>query len=139
MYRSRLLIIDDELLIRRAMADYLTECGYETVTAPDGAVGLDIARTEKFDAVLVDLRMPKLDGLGVIIALHAEQPDLPMVVVSGTGVLSDAIEAIRRGAWDYITKPIRDMDEILVVVERVLDKARPVSYTHLTLPTKRIV
>jgi len=123
MRKSRLLVIDDEMLIRRAMTDYLTECGYETASAPDGEAGLAMARAEKFDAVLVDLRMPRLDGLGVIVALQAEQPDLPVVVVSGTGVLSDAIEAIRRGAWDYITKPIRDMDEILVVVERVLDKA----------------
>lgn len=63
-------------------------------------------------------------GLKVITMLHAEQPDLPLVVVSGRGVLSDAIEAIRRGAWDYVTKPIEDMGELALVIKRVLEKTR---------------
>lgn len=123
MSTKRILIVDDEPLIRRAMADYLTECGYETSTAADGAEGLAQARAGQFDVVLVDLRMPRLDGLEVITTLHAEQPELSTVVVSGTGVLSDVIAAMRQGAWDYITKPIQDMEEILVVVERVLERA----------------
>jgi len=121
---SRVLVIDDEPPIRRAMADYLTEHGYEVVTAADGAEGLAQARAEQFHVVVVDLRLPRVDGLEVIATLHAEQPGLPVVVVSGTGVLGDVIEAMRSGAWDYITKPVRDIDEILVVVERVLDRAR---------------
>lgn len=125
--KKRVLIIDDEALIRRALADYLTERGYETATASDGTEGLTIARSEQFHAVLVDLRMPQVDGMEVITTLHAEQPELPMVVVSGTGVLSDAIEAMRRGASDYITKPVTDIDEIAVVVERVMEKARLVA------------
>jgi signal transduction histidine kinase/DNA-binding response OmpR family regulator len=121
---KRILIIDDEPLIRRALGDYLAECGYETVTAADGAKGLELAQTEQFHVVLVDLRMPHVDGMEVITTLYAEQPDLPIVVVSGTGVLGDAVEAMRRGAWDYITKPVLDIDEIAVVVERVLERAR---------------
>lgn len=121
---KQVLIIDDEALIRRALADYLTDCGYATATARDGLEGLARARAEQFDVVLVDLRMPHLDGLEVIATLRAEQPALPLVVVSGTGVLTDVVEAIRRGAWDYVTKPVQDMDEIAVVVERVLEKAR---------------
>jgi signal transduction histidine kinase/DNA-binding response OmpR family regulator len=124
MAEGRILIIDDEPLIRRAMADYLIECGYETSMAADGAEGLSQARAEHFDIVLVDLHMPRVGGLEVITTLRAESPELPVVVVSGTGVLADAIEAMRQGAWDYITKPVRDIDEILVVVERVLDQAR---------------
>ncbi|MBN1220100.1 MAG: response regulator [Anaerolineae bacterium] len=121
---ARILLIDDEALIRRSLSDYLNDCGYETVTAVDGADGLNQARAQQFQVVLVDLRMPKIDGLKVVSTLKNEQPELPVVVVSGTGVLSDAIEAIRRGAWDYVTKPIQDMDEIVVVVERVLERAR---------------
>ena len=121
---ARLLIIDDEPLIRRSLADYLTECGYECATAADGAAGLVLARSGQFDAVLVDLRMPNVDGLEVIATLHDEQPRLPVTVVSGTGVLNDAIEAMRRGAQDYITKPIQDMGEVEVVVRRVLEKTR---------------
>ncbi|MBN1991260.1 MAG: response regulator [Anaerolineae bacterium] len=122
--REHILIIDDEPLIRRTLADYLAECGYKTFTAPDGAEGLKQARSQRFHMILVDLRMPRVDGLKVITALKAEQPELPLIVVSGTGVLSDAIEAIRQGAWDYVTKPIQDMAEIAVVVERVLERAR---------------
>jgi signal transduction histidine kinase/DNA-binding response OmpR family regulator len=127
MNEKRVLIIDDEPLIRRALADHLAECGYETTTAADGAEGLAQARAGQFHVVLVDLHMPRIDGLEVVATLHAEQPRLPVVVVSGTGVLSDAIEAMRRGAWDYITKPIHDVDEVVVVIERVLERARLVA------------
>ncbi|MBN1582515.1 MAG: response regulator [Anaerolineae bacterium] len=120
----RILIIDDEALIRRTLADYLFERGYETAIAADGMEGLVQARNERFDIVLVDLRMPHMDGLEVIDALEIEQPGLPVVVVSGTGVLSDAVEAMRRGAADYVSKPIRDMNEIAVVIDRVLEKTR---------------
>ncbi len=123
MNKGRVLIIDDEALIRRALSDYLSEHDYETEVAVDGLEGLNRAREDHFDAVLVDLRMPKVDGLEVISTLNAEQPDLPIIVVSGTGVLADAIEAVRLGAWDYITKPVRDMGEVVMVIERVLDKA----------------
>ncbi len=123
MSDSSILIVDDEVLIRRALSDYLQECSYTTMTAADGEDGITKARAKHFDAVLVDLRMPRVDGLEVIATLKAEQPDLPVVVVSGTGDLRDVIAAMRLGAWDYITKPIHDMDEIAVVVERVLEKA----------------
>jgi signal transduction histidine kinase/CheY-like chemotaxis protein len=121
---TKILIVDDELLVRRALAEHLAGCGYETVTAADGVEGLAKARAERFDVMLVDLRMPRVDGLEVIAMLREEQPELPMVVVSGAGVLEDAVEAMRRGAWDYVTKPIQDIGEIAVVVERVLEKAR---------------
>ena len=121
--KKRVLVIDDEPLIRQTMSDYLEECGYEAATASDGLQGLDILRRRRFDVVLVDLRMPRMDGLEVITTLREEQPNLPTVVISGTGVLSDAIEAMRRGAWDYITKPVLDLDEVTLVIEQVLEKA----------------
>jgi signal transduction histidine kinase/DNA-binding response OmpR family regulator len=124
MNKKRVLIIDDDVLIRRALADYLDECGYAISTAKDGVQGLAQAQTKEYDVVLVDLRMPQMDGLKVISILKEQQPQLPLVVVSGTGVLSDAIMALRQGAADYITKPIQDMDQVVVVIERVLKMAR---------------
>ncbi len=120
---KRVLIVDDQALIRRSLADYLAEWGCETATAADGVQGLAQARAQRFDVVLVDLRMPRLDGLELVTILQDEQPELPTIVVSGKGVLQDAVEAIRRGAWDYVTKPIRDMKELALVIERVLEKA----------------
>ncbi len=125
--KKRVLVIDDEPLIRQTMSDYLEECGYEAATASDGLQGLDILRRRRFDVVLVDLRMPRMDGLEVITTLREEQPNLPTVVISGTGVLNDAIEAMRRGAWDYITKPVLDLDEVTLVIEQVLEKAALIS------------
>jgi signal transduction histidine kinase len=124
MDEKRILIIDDEAMVRRTMADYLAECGHQTTTAADGIEGLARVRAESFDVVLIDLRMPEMDGLDLIATLSAEQPGLPLVVVSGTGLLGDAVEAMRRGAWDYVTKPIYDMDELVMTIGRVLDKAR---------------
>ena len=104
--KKRVLIIDDETLIRRALADYLTEIGYETVMASNGAEGLTIARSEKFHTVLVDLRMPQMDGMEVIATLHTEQPELPVVVVSGTGVLPRApAHTISKGNMRFEPSP----------------------------------
>lgn len=128
---NHVLVIDDEPLIRQAMAAYLEELGYRAVTAANGAQGLARAREQPFDMVLVDLRMPRVDGMEVIATLKADQPKLPIVVVSGTGVLDDVVQAIRAGAWDYISKPIQDMDEIGVVMERVLEKAHLIAERDL--------
>ncbi len=124
---DRVLIIEDDAIVRRALADYLEDWGYETTTADNGIEGLTLARSEKFHIVLADMRLPHINGLEVVATLKTEQPNLPVVIVSGTGVLTDAIEAMRRGAWDYITKPIQDMGDVVVVIERVLDKTRLVT------------
>jgi len=123
MTAKRILIIDDEKLIRTALADYLRDEGYEATCAADGVEGLRLSRTEIFDVVLSDLRMPHMDGLQVIRILHSEKPDLPVVVISGTGLMQDVVRAMREGAWDYLSKPIPDVDQIKVVIERVLEKS----------------
>ncbi len=124
MDKKRILVIDDEPSVRQALAEFLMECGYEPITAPGGAEGLTLALAGEFHVVLVDLMMPYVDGLEVIATLKDRRSELPVVVVSGTGVLGDAVEAMRRGAWDYISKPIHDIDMITVVIERVMERAR---------------
>lgn len=121
---KRVLIADDEPLIRRALDDFLTGLGYETATAGDGRQALALARDTAFDLVMLDLRMPEMHGLEVIGALAEERPLLPIVVVSATGRLGDAVEAMRSGAWDFISKPISDMGEISLTIERALERAQ---------------
>jgi len=121
---TTILTIDDEELIRMALAAYLEGRGYQVFEAANGKEGLELIRNERPDLVLLDLRMPEMDGMAVLEAMKQEFPDIPSIVVSGTGVLEDALEAVRRGAWEYVTKPIREMAAVLHVVETVLEKSR---------------
>ncbi len=120
----RILTIDDEDMIRETIAVYLENKGYVVFEAANGRQGLERFLAKRPDLVLVDLRMPEMDGLEVLARLRELSPDTPAIVVSGTGVLQDALEAIRRGAWDYVTKPIQDMEVLGLAVEKALERAR---------------
>jgi sigma-B regulation protein RsbU (phosphoserine phosphatase) len=122
--RKRLLVIEDDPVVRFNMVSYLEDSGFAVSEEADGARGIDVARASRPDLVLCDLRMPGADGLDVLQALHAEQPDLPVLVVSGTGVLGDAVEALRKGAWDFITKPIQDMAVLEHAINGALERAQ---------------
>ncbi|MDM8523518.1 response regulator [Desulfococcaceae bacterium HSG8] len=117
------LTIDDEPLIRESISAYLEDSGFIVLQAGDGAAGLEIFRQKKPDIVLVDLRMPEVDGLDVLGAVTRESPETPIIVVSGTGVLQDVVEALRLGAWDYMIKPIQDMAVLEHSVYRALERA----------------
>ncbi|MCF8083955.1 MAG: response regulator [Deltaproteobacteria bacterium] len=119
-----LLTIEDEEQIRRSIRAFFEDMDCRVVEAGDGERGLELFRQKNPDVVLVDLRMPGMSGLEVIDVLSREAPEIPIVVLSGTGVVADAIDAIRRGAWDYIMKPIKDMAELEHVVKSVLERAR---------------
>ncbi len=120
---SRVLIIDDEPMLRRTLADYLEDMGYETRTAANGAEGLASLDQWPPDAVLVDLNMPVMDGYAFIEKARIAMPDLPLVVVSGVGTVDKALDAVRLGAWDYITKPVARFDVVLHTLNRVLERA----------------
>jgi putative nucleotidyltransferase with HDIG domain len=122
--KIKVLTIDDEYLIREIITDYLEENGYVVVQAENGKRGLEVFRSEKPDLILVDLRMPEMDGLDVLSIISKEAPQIPIIMVSGTGILQDAIEAIRKGAWDYVSKPIQDMAVLDHAVSRSLERAR---------------
>ncbi len=124
---KRVLIAEDEPVVRCALDDYLTDCGFETATAADGHEVLSLVREGHFDVVLLDLQMSQVQGLDVIAALAEEQPSLPVVVASSTGRLGDAVQAMGSGAWDFVSKPIRDMSEISLAIERTLDRVRLVA------------
>ncbi|MCG8637118.1 MAG: response regulator [Desulfobacterales bacterium] len=121
MHQETILLIDDEVSIRESLSSFLIDEGYRVFTAEDGDIGLDIYFREEIDIVLTDLRMPVMDGLEVMTAIHRHDPDVPMVVVSGAGKKQDVIKALQMGAKDYITKPITDLDMIGHVIEKALE------------------
>ncbi|NJB68414.1 putative two-component system response regulator [Desulfobaculum xiamenense] len=118
------LCIDDEDMIRQSIGDYLEDSGYRVLQANNGRTGLEVFRADPPDIILVDLRMPEMDGLEVLSHVTKEAPEVPILVVSGTGVLEDSIEALRRGAWDYVTKPIEDMAVLAHSMDKALERAR---------------
>lgn len=119
-----ILVIDDEAAIRRSFADYLEDMGYRILTAENGRIGVDLFDRQAVDLVMVDLRMPEMDGLEVLAHIRRNRPQTPAIVVSGTGVISDAVEAIHQGAWDYILKPVKDLHVLSHAVEMALERVR---------------
>ena len=120
---ARILIIDDEELIQEILANHLEGRGFRVTQASDGQAGLDQIRRDPPDLVLCDLRMPGLDGLQVLSSVSREFPELPILVVSGLGGISDAIQALKLGAWDYVTKPIEDMAILEHAIQHALERA----------------
>ncbi|MEN8178450.1 MAG: response regulator [Pseudomonadota bacterium] len=119
-----ILTIEDDPTIRENIVAYLEDSGYEMLEAADGQQGLEQFHEKQPDLVLCDLRMPKLDGLDVLRELTQASPDTPVIIVSGAGMIGDAIQALKRGAWDYITKPIPDMRILEVAVNKALERSR---------------
>jgi PAS domain S-box-containing protein len=122
--QTTILVIDDDDAVRLSIADYLEDLDYRIVTAENGRIGIERFQTEAIDFVLVDLRMPEMGGLEVLEKIAEMAPDTPRIVVSGTGVITDAVEALHRGAWDYILKPIEDFSVLRHAIETNLEKAR---------------
>lgn len=122
----RLLVVDDEESIREMLHDTLHEAGsYDVDTASDGRMALQKLRSSSFDLVITDLRMPEMDGARLLDITRHEFPDIPVVVITGYARLETAIEALRLGAANFITKPFR-LVEILDVVDKSLKrKTRP--------------
>ena len=120
----KILIIDDEERAREILVAYLEDSGFQVLQASDGQAGIERCRREPPDLVLCDLRMPGMDGLQVLATVTREFPELPILVVSGMGGVGDAIQALKLGAWDYVTKPIEDMAILEHAVRRALERAR---------------
>ncbi len=118
------LTIDDDQAVRESLANFLEDFGYNVLQAEDGEHGLEVFAAEHPDLILVDLRMPRMDGLQVLAKVQKLSPQTPVMVVSGAGDIRDVVEALRRGAWDYLVKPIQDMNILLHSVETCLERAR---------------
>ena len=119
---KRIVVIDDTEMVRKVLVHFLERLGFTTLEAADGRQGLELIRSSKPDLVLCDLRMPVLDGLGVLKVLKQELPELPIIVMSGEGLLQDAIGAVQLGAWDYVAKPV-EIPALEHAVNQALEKA----------------
>src|SRR6187401_1740310 len=120
MPKSRVLVIDDETAIRDSLRMTLEYEGYEFLGAASGQEGLVLADREAPDVVLLDVKMPGMDGLEVLERLHATHETLPVIVVSGHGTISTAVEATKKGAFDFIEKPFAS-ERVLVSLRNALD------------------
>jgi len=121
--RGRILIVDDESNARNALAEILREEGYSCETAADGFKGLGRFSDFEPDLLLTDLKMPGMDGVELLRRVREVSPGLPVIVMTAFGAVDSAVQAMRSGAIDYMTKPIRT-DELLLVVERALGEHR---------------
>ncbi|MBA1187927.1 SpoIIE family protein phosphatase [Pseudomonas entomophila] len=121
---ATLLIIDDDDVVRASLAAYLEDSGFAVLQACNGQQGLDVFEQHAPDLVICDLRMPQMGGLELIRRISERAPQLPVIVVSGAGVMSDAVDALRLGAADYLIKPLQDLAVLEHSVRRALDRSR---------------
>ncbi|WP_163401152.1 sigma-54-dependent transcriptional regulator [Flavobacterium fluviatile] len=125
---SRILIIEDEAAIRRVLVKILSEenDSYQVDEAEDGVAGLEKIKNNDYDLVLCDIKMPKMDGVEVLEEVKKIKPEIPMVMISGHGDMETAIQTMRLGAFDYISKP-PDLNRLLNTVRNALDKKQLVA------------
>ncbi len=116
----QLLVIDDDAMVRQSIMAFLQDAGYRVHAEPSGAAGIDWFRRHKPDLVLTDLRMPDCDGLTILRMVKEIDPDVPVIVISGMGMVNDVAEALRLGAADYLVKPLVDMEVLIHSIKQAL-------------------
>jgi len=119
----KILVVDDEEALRIGILSFLEDRGYTVCEAENGKTGIDVFTSENPSLILVDLRMPEKSGLEMLREITEKSPDTPIIVISGAGLISDAIEALHLGAWDYMMKPIPDMMVLDHAIKNAIDKA----------------
>ncbi|HSO88496.1 MAG TPA: sigma-54 dependent transcriptional regulator [Draconibacterium sp.] len=127
---SKILVIDDERSIRNTLKDILEYEKYEVDLAEDGIKALDKIKAAEYDIILCDIKMPGMDGIEVLEKLTEITPDTPVVMISGHGNIDTAVESIKKGAFDYIEKPL-DLNRLLITIRNAMDKSTLVSETKI--------
>lgn len=125
-----LLIIDDEKAIRKTLTEILSFEGYKIEEAADGEEGLKKFKEKTYDLVLCDIKMPKLDGIEFLQKAGEINPDVPIIMISGHGNIETAVEAVKKGAYDYISKP-PDLNRLLITIRNAMDKSSLVTETKV--------
>jgi DNA-binding NtrC family response regulator len=123
---ASILVIDDEEIMREILETLLVREGYTVRLAADGAEGVELAKSLPFDAVIVDMMMPRLDGLTVLDELRKHDEELPVIMITAYASMENAIAAMKKGAFDYITKPFKN-DEVVVVLRNAVERRRLVA------------
>lgn len=125
-----ILIIDDEKAIRKTLSEILSFEGYKIEEASDGEEGLKKFKDKTYDVVLCDIKMPKLDGIEFLQKAGETNPDVPIIMISGHGNIETAVEAVKKGAYDYISKP-PDLNRLLITIRNAMDKSSLVTETKV--------
>ncbi len=127
---SSILIIDDEKAIRKTLGEILSYEGYQIDDAENGEEGLKRIKEKNYDVVLCDIKMPKVDGLEFLEKARESNPDLPIIMISGHGTIETAVEAVKKGAFDYVAKP-PDLNRLLITIRNAMDKQSLVTETKV--------
>jgi len=130
MLMANILIIDDEKAIRKTLTEILSYEGYKIDEAGDGEEGLQKFTDKTYDVVLCDIKMPKMDGIEFLEKAKEINPDIPVIMISGHGNIDTAVEAVKTGAFDYISKP-PDLNRLLITLRNAMDKQSLVSETKV--------
>ena len=125
------LVVDDERAIRNSLKEILTDEGYDVDTAEDGVQAVEKAGKQKFDVIFCDIKMPNMDGLEVLDTLVGNGTDAAVVMISGHGDISTAVECIKKGAFDFVEKPL-DLNRVLITIKNATDRV------HLTKQNKAL-
>ena len=126
---SRVLVIDDERSIRNTLKDILEFEKYTVELAEDGFKALELIQSKDFDVILCDIKMPGMDGIEVLQKVEELKPDIPVVMISGHGNIDTAVESIKKGAFDFIEKPL-DLNRLLITLRNAMDKSSLISETQ---------
>ncbi|MBN2595983.1 sigma-54 dependent transcriptional regulator [Labilibaculum sp.] len=127
---SKILIIDDEKSIRNTLREILSYEDYEISLAENGLEGIELAKSDEFDVILCDIKMPQMDGIEVLEKTQELGLDTPVIMISGHGNIDTAVEAIKKGAFDFLEKPL-DLNRILITIRNAMDKSKLITETKV--------
>ncbi|MBI1804567.1 MAG: response regulator [Ignavibacteriae bacterium] len=119
--KSRILVVDDENALRTVLSSELSSAGYDVATASDGDEAISEVQNKKFDLVLLDIKMPRVDGFEVLKFIKKSYPTVRVIMLTGFADLKNAIESKKHGAEDFVSKPY-DLVDLLTTIERVLSE-----------------
>jgi DNA-binding NtrC family response regulator len=124
------LVVDDEKIIRDGCRRILSATGHRVLSTASGRIALDLLALEPVNVILCCLKMPGMDALEVLEEVRGSHPEIPMIIITGEGTVANAIKCMKKGAYDFVTKPFR-ADDLVAVVTRALEKCPPLLRSKL--------